>query len=208
MQQVSYLMTWLDLTLHQKLRIWCGGLHSWKLLGSLFRARETYLPAVHATKMFQQQQHLNSFCLRNFSCFNWSVSVLMESVGSTHRYLSRLIFLILDLTTRFAGSSGSSDTPIHLIAAPMPVIYQCFAVSNHIGAHSGSGHYTAHGRRGANWYLFDDSEAIIISGPQKEAYLLFMSLFKGEKGERALSYFDYFNQNLIMRNIFFSYNWA
>ena len=88
---------------------------------------------------------------------------------------------LLDLTTRFAGSSGSSDTAIHLIAAPMPVIYQCFAVSNHIGAQSGSGHYTAHGRRGANWYLFD--EAIIISGPQykfnsasKEAYLLFYVL--------------------------------
>ncbi len=57
---------------------------------------------------------------------------------------------LLDCATR--GASGSSDTAIHL--ASYLSIYS--ASPNHIGARLGSG------RRSANCYLFDDSEAIII----------------------------------------------
>lgn len=62
-----------------------------------------------------------------------------------------------------------------------PLIYDCYAVSNHFGG-LGGGHYTAYAKNIHNdtWYDFDDSHASPVSSPQNvitsAAYSLFYRL--------------------------------
>jgi len=72
--------------------------------------------------------------------------------------------------------------------APGGAVYDCIAMSNHFAGSAdisrssgggGSGHYTAHARRGpaAPWYCYDDAQApVAVDSPSKaNAYVLFFS---------------------------------
>lgn len=65
-----------------------------------------------------------------------------------------------------------------------PTTYSIRAVVHHHGNDPKTGHYTAEAREsGGEWFKFDDSQVVSISGPTiKDAYLLFYSRVCADRG--------------------------